>query len=57
MFQVSTGLRQLDEIVGGGFLSGSIVALEEEEAEFSSYGESILKYRCIYFISVYCWLA
>ena len=40
---VSSGLRQLDEILGGGLLLGSVLLLEEDEL-FGAYAECILSY-------------
>ena len=54
---VSTGLRQLDDIVGGGLVLGSVTLVEEDEM-FGSYAECLLGYRSLhlllhYFISPY----
>ena len=41
---VSTGLRQLDDIVGGGLLLGSVNAIQEDDM-FGAYAETLLLYR------------
>lgn len=53
MSLVSTGLRQLDEVCGGGLLLGSVLLLGEEEAH-SSYSEYIFRYGIAESISNGC---
>ena len=41
---VSSGIRQLDDILGGGLILGSVFMVEEDEL-FGVYSQHILSYR------------
>jgi hypothetical protein len=49
---VSTGLKQLDEILGGGITLGSVLYLEEDQ--YSSHAETLMAYSIAESISSNC---